>query len=127
MVAAASSIARRQTAHKEKQSVKNDNRNNNCRNFRRNYNRKSNLIFLHLFTARLLYDNLIIQYKFRMSTLLTLPIINVIISKTAYRREVRCKSVATAITVIEAIHKSEYPVRFNKIFGQESNVKLYSF
>ena len=43
------------------------------------------------------------------------------------RREVRWESVATAITVIEAIHKSEYPVRFNKIFGQESNVKLYSF
>ena len=63
------------------QSVKNNKRNNNCRNFRRNYNRKSNFIFLHLFTARLLYDSLIIQYKFRMSTLLTLPIINVIINK----------------------------------------------
>lgn len=58
---------------------------------------------------------------------MTAKINNVIINKTAYRREVRCKSVATAITVIEAIHKSEYPVRFNKIFGQESNNKLCLF
>lgn len=58
-----------------------------------------------------------------MSTLLTTLAINGIINKQVYRREVRCKSVATAITVIEAIHKSEYPVRYNKIFGQESSKK----